>query len=85
MNCIVYRSARRAGTYVYVADEAALERMPAALKQGLGALSEVLRFELTPERRLAREDAQRVLANLASIGYHVQFPPAEAASVATDE
>lgn len=77
MQCIAYRSTRRPGTYVYVADEAALAGLPAALQQGLGALVEVLRFELTPERRLAREDARRVLENIAGIGYHVQFPPAE--------
>lgn len=77
MHCIVYRSTRRPDTYVYVADAAALERLPPALKQALGPLSEALQFELTPERRLAREDARRVLENIAGIGYHVQFPPAE--------
>ncbi|GMU42871.1 MAG: YcgL domain-containing protein [Xanthomonadales bacterium] len=75
MDCIVYRSERRVGAYVYVSDAAALERLPAVLKQGLGPLVEVLRLELTPERRLAREDAGRVLANIAGVGYHVQFPP----------
>jgi uncharacterized protein YcgL (UPF0745 family) len=77
MHCIVYRSSRRPDTYVYVADAAMLERLPPALKQALGPLSEALQFELTPERRLAREDARRVLENIAGIGYHVQFPPAE--------
>lgn len=78
MQCFVYRSARRVGAYVYVADPAALERLPAALRQALGALTEALRFELTAERRMAREDPRRVLENIATIGYHVQFPPAEA-------
>lgn len=77
MHCIVYRSTRRPDTYVYVADAAALERLPPPLKQALGPLSEALQFELTPERKLAREDARRVLENIAGIGYHVQFPPAE--------
>ncbi|MBK9656930.1 MAG: YcgL domain-containing protein [Rhodanobacteraceae bacterium] len=53
------------------------EETPTALQQGLGALNEVLRFELTAQRKLAREDARLVLQNLESIGYHVQFPPAE--------
>lgn len=77
MHCIVYRSSRRPETFVYVADAAALAKLPPPLQQALGALTEALRFELTPERRLAREDARRVLENIASIGYHVQFPPAE--------
>lgn len=78
MNCIVYKSSRRPDTFVYVADAQALAKLPPALAQGLGALVEVLRFELTPERRLAREDARRVCANIDHIGYHVQFPPPEA-------
>ena len=77
MNCIVYKSSRRPETFVYVADAQALAKLPPALQQGLGALTEVLQFDLYPERKLAREDARRVLQNLAEIGYHVQFPPAE--------
>ena len=77
MECIVYRSERRPDTYVYVADAAALTRLPPELTRALGKLSEALRFELTPTRKLAREDAARVLANLQQLGYHVQFPPPE--------
>lgn len=77
MLCIVYKSARRPETFVYVAEAEALTKLPAALQQGLGALNEVLRFELTEQRKLAREDARLVLQNLEAIGYHVQFPPAE--------
>jgi uncharacterized protein YcgL (UPF0745 family) len=75
MKCQVYRSARRAETYVYVAEASALERLPAALREGLGALSLALEFELTPTRKLARSEASTVLANIAAIGYHLQVPP----------
>jgi uncharacterized protein YcgL (UPF0745 family) len=34
-----------------------------------------LEFELTPERRLAREDPRQVLANLHERGFHLQMPP----------
>lgn len=77
MECVVYRSERRPDTYVYVADASALARLPPELTRVLGKLTEALRFELTPERKLAREDATRVLANLQQMGYHVQFPPPE--------
>ena len=76
MQCLVYKSSRRPDTFVYVAHADALKRLPPELQQGLGALIEVLQFELTAERKLAREDAKRVLDNIASIGFHVQFPPA---------
>lgn len=78
MLCIVYKSSRRPDTFVYVADPDHLAKLPAALAQGLGPLAEVLRFELTPERKLAREDARLVCANIDHIGYHIQFPPPEA-------
>jgi uncharacterized protein YcgL (UPF0745 family) len=32
---------------------------------------------LSPERQLAREDINLVLANLEKQGYHLQMPPAE--------
>jgi len=76
LHCIVYKSTRRADTYVYVLDEKALERLPPELKMGLDPLVEALRFELTPERRLARIDAQVLRKNLHEIGFHIQFPPA---------
>jgi uncharacterized protein YcgL (UPF0745 family) len=78
MLCIVYKSSRRPDTYVYVADPDQLAKLPAALAQALGTLVEALRFELTPERKLAREDARLVSANIDHMGYHIQFPPADA-------
>ncbi|MNY74565.1 Protein YcgL [compost metagenome] len=32
---------------------------------------------LTPERKLAREDAVKVLENIEKQGYHLQMPPPE--------
>jgi len=78
MLCIVYKSSRRPDTFVYVAQADTIAKLPPALTQGLGALVEVLRFELTPERKLAREDARLVCDNIDRIGYHVQFPPPSA-------
>ena len=36
----------------------------------------MLEVALTPERKLAREDAAVVRENLALRGFHLQFPPA---------
>ena len=41
-----------------------------------GGLEFVLEVALTPERRLAREDAAVVRENLVTRGFHLQFPPA---------
>ena len=77
MHCIVFKSTRRADAYVYVLDEKSLDKLPPALAAGLAPFTEALRFELTPERKLARVDAAVVRRNLTEIGYHIQFPPAE--------
>lgn len=78
MRCVVYRSDKREGTYVYTIAGDGLERVPPQLRQSLAPLVEALAFELTPGRKLARADASVVLANLSAVGYHIQFPPAEA-------
>ncbi len=76
MQCIVFRSNRRVDTYVYVLDAAALEtRLPAELQSSLSPWTEALRFELTPERKLARVDAALLIENLQRIGYYLQVPP----------
>lgn len=75
MKAYVYRCARQADTYVYLAQRDAFALLPPPLAARLGALAFVLELELAPGRRLAREDPQVVRANLAAHGFHVQFPP----------
>jgi uncharacterized protein YcgL (UPF0745 family) len=84
MKCFVYRSARRADTYVYLRDRDAFGLLPPALAGRLGALSLVLEIDLGPGRRLAREDPEVVRRNLAAHGFHVQFPPPDPALPAAD-
>lgn len=75
MRCFVYKSLRRAETFIYLAERDAFERIPEALRRPLGELQFVLELQLGPQRKLAREDAAVVRANLAAHGVHVQFPP----------
>ncbi len=75
MLAYVYKSPRRADTYVYLAARDDFERVPDALRAQLGTLQFVLEVALTPERRLAREDAATVRANLTARGFHLQMPP----------
>jgi uncharacterized protein YcgL (UPF0745 family) len=71
----VYKSLKKADTYVYLAARDDFARLPEPLRTQLGALRFVLEVELAPERRLAREDPAVVRANLAARGFHLQFPP----------
>ena len=78
MHAYVYKSHRRADTYVFLAERDGFERLPEPLRTQLGRLSFVLEVELTPGRRLAREDPATVRENLVARGFHLQFPPSAA-------
>ena len=75
MQAYVYKSLRKADTYVYLASRDDFERLPEPLRGQLGGLQFVLEVALTPERKLAREDVAVVRENLAMRGFHLQFPP----------
>lgn len=75
--CSIYRSPRKNGMYLYVLKSDALERVPDELLVAFGKPQHAFDLVLTPERTLAREDIQAVLANLEKQGYHLQMPPAE--------
>lgn len=71
----VYKSLKKADTYVYLAVRDDFARLPPPLRTQLGALQFVLDVGLVPGRTLARADPAVVRANLADRGFHVQFPP----------
>ncbi|MBS0213504.1 MAG: YcgL domain-containing protein [Proteobacteria bacterium] len=75
MQAYVYKSRRKADTYVYLREREGFGAIPEPLRVTLGDLDFVLEVALTPERRLAREDAASVRENLAARGFHLQFPP----------
>jgi uncharacterized protein YcgL (UPF0745 family) len=81
----VYKSLKKADTYVYLAARDDFARLPEPLAAQLGALQFVLDVALVPGRRLARGDADVVRANLATRGFHVQFPPTTALDPMTDD
>ena len=75
MQAYVYKNQRKSDTFVYLAKRDDFECIPESLRAPLGELGFVLEVALTPERKLARENPEVVRANLASRGFHLQFPP----------
>lgn len=75
MQCFVYKSLRKAETYVFLRDADALAVLPQELAERLGELAFVIEIELSPQRKLAREDVAVVMVNLRDHGYHLQLPP----------
>lgn len=75
MLAFVYKSLKKADTYVYLAGRDDFARLPEPLRAQLGELRFVLEVALAPGRKLAQEDPAVVRANLAARGFHIQFPP----------
>ena len=75
MLAYVYKSLKKADTYLYLAKRDDFAGLPERLRTQLGTLQFVLEVALTPERKLARENPEVVRANLATRGFHLQFPP----------
>lgn len=75
MQCFVYKSVRKAETYVFLREAEAFGVLPPELVERLGELAFVIEIELSPQRKLAREDVGVVMANLTGQGYHLQLPP----------
>ena len=77
MQCAIYKSRRKADTYLYVAVRDDFSRIPEALLKLIGEPVHVMDLELRPERKLALEDTAEVLRNLEERGWHFQMPRRE--------
>jgi uncharacterized protein YcgL (UPF0745 family) len=75
VKCVVYRSEKKAETYLYLAAGMKLEDLPEELTSVFGEAAPVMMLQLTPERKLSRVDVNRVLEALSSEGYFLQLPP----------
>ena len=73
MHAYVYKSLKKADTYVYLAARDDFTRLPDPVRQQLGTLVFVLDVDIGPERRLVREDPAVVRGNLAARGFHLQL------------
>ena len=63
--------------YLYVDRKAELSELPEALMAAFGQPEHVLDMVLTPEKKLARVEAAKVLEHISDQGYYLQMPPAE--------
>lgn len=77
MLCTIYKSRVRQDTYLYVATRNDFSRVPESLLRMLGEPVHVMDLELTPQRRLAREDVGVVIQSLAEQGWYLQMPRRE--------
>ncbi|ACR11747.1 conserved hypothetical protein [Teredinibacter turnerae T7901] len=75
----IYRSARKEGMYLYVRKGYDLEQLPAALLSQFGRAEHAMGMLLTAQKKLARADAQAVMAAIEAQNFYLQMPPAASA------
>jgi|TARA_B110000261_G_C12895752_1_gene282307 uncharacterized protein YcgL (UPF0745 family) len=75
--CDIYKGDKKEEMYLYVSKQDALERVPEPLRKSFGELKLVTTIMLTPSRKLARADIEKVLADIVSNGFYLQMPPAK--------
>lgn len=61
--------------YLYIHSDKTSDDLPEELTAMVKELTHVIDLELTPDRKLAREDVNVVMENLEEKGYHLQMPP----------
>jgi uncharacterized protein YcgL (UPF0745 family) len=61
--------------YLYIDKKDDFSKIPEALFNSFGTLEFVMNLELTPERKLAKEDVEKVIESLIQKGFFVQMPP----------
>ena len=73
--CNIYKSRRKEETYLYVSLADDLARVPEFLLETFGRPELVTKMIITPERKFARADAEKVLASIKEKGFYLQLPP----------
>ncbi|MDD5578654.1 MAG: YcgL domain-containing protein [Methylobacter sp.] len=77
MQCFIYKSQKQDYLYLYIDKKDDFSSVPALLFNSLGRLEFVMELELSPERKLAREDPEKVIQGLKEKGFFVQMPPSK--------
>lgn len=75
IKCNIYRCSKRDEMYLYVHEDKNIDDLPEELIKLVKELTHVMELELTPDRKLAREDVLLVMQNLEEKSFHLQMPP----------
>jgi uncharacterized protein len=73
--CQIYRSPKEEGMYLYVKKEEGLTKVPEELLRLFGKPQAAMVLLLTPEKKLARVNVNKVIEDLNEQGFYLQMPP----------
>lgn len=84
MQCYVYRSRRKPGSFLFIPDKDNFSRIPKVLLDIFGVPEFSFEFELEPQRQLViNVQASEVMRVMAQNGFFLQLPPGEELSSST--
>lgn len=75
MQCYIYRSEKKKGSYIFLNKKDNFEVIPEKLLQLLGTPTFSFDFELEPDKKLIQNDSTAVMKHLQDNGYFLHLPP----------
>ncbi|PPD29537.1 MAG: hypothetical protein CTY19_17225 [Methylomonas sp.] len=75
MQCFIYKSLKKDQLYIYLGKKDDFSSLPDDLFKSLGRLQFVMELQLSPERKLAKEDVNKVMSLIETKGFYIQLPP----------
>ncbi|MBJ7220707.1 MULTISPECIES: YcgL domain-containing protein [unclassified Brenneria] len=75
MFCVIYRSAKREQTYLYVEKKDDFSRVPEELMKSFGTPHLAMLLPLDGSKKLASADIEKVKRALEDQGFYLQVPP----------
>jgi len=75
MLCVIYKSAKKEQTYLFVKTRDDFSAVPDPLMLTFGTPTLVTLTNLATKKKLAFADLEKVKANLNGQGYYLQLPP----------
>ena len=77
MQCFVYRSSRKKGTYLFLPERDNFSKVPESLLKLFGNAEFSFEFTLDSERKLVLAEASEVRRNIEDNGFFLQLPPGD--------
>lgn len=78
---IAYRHPKKEGMFLFLRQDFDVKKLPIELSSQFLPLNEVIRFEMTADKKLARAPSQQVWQALNEHGYYLQMPPSDLSSL----
>ncbi|MEI8207872.1 MAG: YcgL domain-containing protein [Methylococcales bacterium] len=75
MQSFIYKSLKKDYLYLYLVNRDDFSKVPEELLNNFGKLEFVMEIELTEDKKLAKEEAKKVIERLNTKGFFIQLPP----------